>query len=193
MEAKASRNPGAIARRRSSFRELLAGLSPGARSNGNGAVHALSPASIKLDRRLEGTDAVALHRVPLPAGGRIDSLIIGPAGITVVDTSHYGSKVARVSPGGLRIGRRDRTDLIYGVLGQVAELREVLADTRYDDVPVEAAIVLSEVEGVPVIESFKHPRILIWGTGWVAMQASRPGPLSRRKVNNIAAWIRGSN
>jgi hypothetical protein len=97
-----------------------------------------------------------------------------------------------VSPGGLRIGRRDRSDLIYGVLGQVAELREVLADTRYADVPVEAAIVLSEVEGVPVIESFKHPRILIWGTGWVAMQASRPGPLSRRKVSNIAAWI-GSN
>jgi hypothetical protein len=192
MEAKAASNGGAIAHRRSSLWERVAAFT---RSNGNGAsAVSVNDASIKLDRRLEGTDAVAVHGVPLPGGAKVDSLIIGPAGITVVDTGHYGSsRPAKVSPGNLKIGRRSRTDLLYEVLGQVAQVRDVLADTRYAGIPVEAAIVLSEVEGVPVIESLNAPRIMIWGTSWVAMQASRPGPLSRRKVNNIAAWIGGNS
>ena len=191
MEAKAAGNPGAIPQRRGFLRERFRGA---VRNGRNGAAPAISVSgpSAKLERCLQGTGAVALHGVPLPSGSRIDSLIVGPAGMTVVDTSHYTSKRAHVSPRGLRIGRRNRSDLIYGVLGQVAELREIFDDTAYAGVPIEAALVLSDVEGIPVIETFKHPRILIWGTSWVAHQASRPGPLAQRQVDALAAYIAGS-
>jgi nuclease-like protein len=190
MEAKAAGNPGAMVRRRGFLRERLGGAMRAGRDGAAPAV-SVNGAGAKLERCLQGTEAAALHGVPLPDGSRIDSLIVGPAGITVVDTSHYRSKRAHVSPGGLRIGRRNRSDLIYRVLGQVAGLREIFADTPYARVPVEAALVLSDVEGVPAIETFRHPRILIWGTTWVAHQASRPGPLSARQVEALAAYIAG--
>ena len=192
MEAKAAGNPEAIAPRRGSIRERLAAFLPRTKPATNGSVAARVSASdprVRLDRYLQGTDAVALHSLELPGGSELDSVIVGPAGITVVDSRHYDSKRATVSHGGLRIGRRDRSDLIYDVLGQVAELRDLLADTRYAGIPVEAALVLSDVEGVPVIESFKAPRILIWGTRWVALQASRPGPLSPRRIDTLASFL----
>jgi hypothetical protein len=189
MEAKAAGNPGAIAQRRGFLRERLGGVAR-TRRNGAAAARSVNGASVRLERHLQGTDAVALHHVELH-DSRIDSLIVGPAGITVVDTRHYGSKPAKVRPGGLRIGRRSRSDLIHAVLGQVSELREVLADTPYSGVPMEAAIVLSKVDGVPAIETFRHPRILIWGTSWVAHQASRPGPLSPGQIDALAAFLAG--
>jgi hypothetical protein len=191
VEAKASRNTTAIPRHRVGLRERLGGLAGAA--NGNGAAPALDPnhPSAKLDRYLESTSAVALHHLKLPAGSRIDSLIVGPAGITVVDTSHYREKRVCVHPGGvLKAGRRNRSDWVYEALGQVAELRDVLAGTAYEKVPIEAAVVLGEVTGVPVIESFNHPRILTWGTRWVAQEASRPGPIPDRTVASLATLLR---
>jgi hypothetical protein len=189
MEAKASRNTTAIPRRRVGIRERLGGLAGAA----NGTAAALDPnhPSAKLDRYLENTSAVALHRLRLPAGDRVDSLIVGPAGITVVDTSHYRAKRVCVHPNAaIKAGRRNRSDWVYAALDQVTELREVLAGTRYESVPVEAALVLGEVTGVPVIESFSHPRILTWGTRWVAQEASRPGPIPDRVVASLATLLR---
>jgi hypothetical protein len=192
MEAKASRNSGAVARRRVGFRARMAELASGASAVGNGAATTVPAGhpSAKIDRCLEATSAVALHRLSLRDGEQIDSVIVGPAGVTVVDTRHYDSKRATVSPtSGLRIGRRNRTDLIYELLAQVNELRELLSGTPYEGVPIEGAIVLGDVSGVPVIESFNAPRILTWGTRWIAHEASRPGPIPERTIESLAMLL----
>src|SRR6266540_117712 len=188
MEAKASRNLGVIAGRRAGLRERLSGFVPAKRAKGH--VRADDPTT-RLDEYLGGTGAVALHQLRLPNGGGLTHLIVGPAGITVVDSRNYRSGRAKVGHGGLRVGRRNRGDLIQAVLGQVDSVRSVLADTPYTDVPVEAALAWREVEGLPILHTFNTPRVVICGTRKIAREAARPGPLLPRKVDALASYLRG--
>src|SRR5882672_4770881 len=103
MEAKASRNPGMFVARRTGLRERLAAFVPAKRENGNGN-----------------------------GGGELTHLVVGPAGVTVVDSRNYTSGRAKVGHGGLRVGRRNRSDLIQDVLHQVDSVESVLADTPYE-------------------------------------------------------------
>jgi hypothetical protein len=197
MEAKASRNPGAILGRPSGLRERLAALVPAKRENGNGRATIngeISPddPTARLDGYLRDTDAVALHHLRLPnGGGELSHLVIGPAGVTVVDSRNYTSGRAKVGHGGLHVGRRNRSDLVRGVLHQVDSVESVLADTPYDDVRVEAALAWREVEGLPILHTFNAPRVVICGTRKIAHEASRPGPLSSRKVDALASYLAG--
>jgi hypothetical protein len=205
MEAKAAGNPGAFTRRRGSFRERLAAFLPrmepetngrpaGANGRVNGAYHARKGAGAgeRLDSYLRGSNAVALHHLRLPGNAReIDHLLVGPAGVTVVDSRHYLGGKAKYEGGRLRIGNRNRTDLIDEVLGQVDAVRSLLSDTPYADVPVEAAIAVGKVGGVPTVSSAEGRRVIVWGTGLIAREASRPGPLSRRRVDALASQLAG--
>jgi hypothetical protein len=180
MEAKASRNPG-----------VIAGFVPAKRASGNGKVRADDPAA-RIDEYLRDSDAVALHGLRLPnGGGKLSHLVIGPSGITVIDSRNYRSKRAKVGHGGLRVGRRNRSDLVHDVLGQVDGVQEALADTPYGDVPVEAALAWREVEGLPILHTFNAPRVMVCGTRKIAKEASRPGPLSLRKVDALASFLEG--
>jgi hypothetical protein len=196
MEAKASRNPGVIGGRRTGLRERLSAFVPARRENGNG--HAsnghVSPddPTARLDEYLSDTDAVALHRLRLPnGGGELTHLVVGPAGVTVVDSRNYRSGRAKVGHGGLRVGRRNRSDLIKEVLGQVDSVESLLNDTPYEDVHVEAALAWREVEGLPILHTFNAPRVLVCGTRKIAREAARPGPLTPRKVDALASYLRG--
>jgi hypothetical protein len=180
MEAKANRNPG-----------VIAGFVPAKRAGGNGKVRADDPAA-RLDDYLRGTDAVALHGLRLPnGGGERSHLVVGPAGVTLIDSRNYRSKRAKVGHGGLRVGRRNRSDLVHDVLHQVGDVQEALADTPYSDVPVEAALAWREVEGLPILHTFNAPRVLVCGTRKIAREASRPGPLSPRRVDALASYLEG--
>jgi hypothetical protein len=195
MEAKASRNPGLFVGRRTGLRERLAAFVPAKRENGNGAANGhVSPddPTGRLDGYLSDTDAVALHHLRLPnGGGELTHLVVGPAGVTVVDSRNYTSGRAKVGHGGLRVGRRNRSDLIQDVLHQVETLQSVLADTPYEDVHVEAALAWREVEGLPILHTFNAPRVVICGTRKIAREASRPGPLTSRKVDALASYLEG--
>jgi hypothetical protein len=196
MEAKASRNPRAVSQRRSGLRERLAGFVPRVESerngHGSGAVDG-SDATTRLERYLSGSKAHVLHhcRVPGKRRGEINHLVVGPAGVTVVDSRHYNGKKARLEDGTLRVGKRNRTDLIKRVLDQVAAVRRLLADTPYSDVPVEAALAWKKVDGVPIIQYVDGPRLVVCGTRRIAGEASRPGPLDPRKVDALASFLAG--
>ena len=175
------------------LRERLAGLvsTRDSRSrNGVATRRRKDEPTLRLDRYLSDSRARVLHHCRLPGRrGEIGHIIIGPAGVTVVDSSHYGDGRAKVGRGTLKIGRRKRSDLVEAVLDQARGVRELLADTPYSEVDVEGAIALREVEGLPTLHSFNAPRVMVCGTRKIAGEASRRGPLSTRRVNALASFL----
>ena len=161
------------------------------RAHTNGRVHG-DDAGARLEGYLKGSQATVLHHLQLPGKrGEIDHLVVGPAGVIIVDGRYYRSGKAKFEKGQLRIGRRNRTAAIKNVLDQAAAVRDLLADTRYSDVRVDAAIAVGQAGGIPTIGTGDGRRVIIWGTGLIAREASRPGPLSRRRVSNLATRLAG--
>ncbi len=184
MEATTAFNPNAVAHRRVGLRERLAAFLPGMDEVG-------SDAGVRLERYLRGSDAIVLHRCRVPGKrGKISHVVVGPAGITVVDSRNYNGRRATVRGGQLRVGNRDRVDLIDGVLDNAARVQSLLADSPYAGVDVNAALAWGSVEGSRSIESVDG-RVTVWGTGRIAGEASRPGPLSSREVEALASYLAG--
>jgi hypothetical protein len=149
-------------------------------------------AGSRLQHYLRGTDAVVLHQRRLPGKLRkINHIVVGPAGITVVDSRHYRCQKARFKGGQLCVGKRDRTNLVDRVLDQAAALRDLLGGTPYAGVNVEAALALGNVRGEPVVTTWDGRSLIVWGTGVIAEAASRPGPLSTDEVNGLASYLAG--
>lgn len=179
---------------RSSLRTRLAGLLPARSANGNGAGRTAPRPADDLDARfdesLAGTKTVVLHHREIPGDPEeVSHVIIAPSGITLVDSSNYTSGRARVGHGGIHVGRRNRSDLIDRILDQVDGLYDLLADTPYADVPIEAALAWRQVEGLPILHSFNAPRVLVCGVQKITREAARPGPLSTRRVNALGAFL----
>jgi hypothetical protein len=176
------------------FRGRLSGLSLGGSRNGQrSASRKKSEPTARLDHYLSDSSARVLHHRRVDGEPvEIDHVIVGPAGITVVDSRHYDEGRARVERGVLRVGRRKRLDQVEEVLAQVRVVRELLADTSYVDVDVEAALAYRDVHGLPTLHGFNAPRIMICGTRRIAREASRPGPLSKRRVGALVAYLERS-
>ena len=146
----------------------------------------------RLEHYLRGSGALLLRLRRLPRKLRkINHIVVGPAGITVVDSRHYRCRKARFKGGQLCIGKRDRTDLVDRVLDQAAAVRELLGGTPYAGVNVEAALALGNVRGEPVVKTWDGRSLIVWGTGRIAEEASRPGPLSADEVNGLASYLAG--
>lgn len=152
----------------------------------------LDEAGARLERHLVRSEAVVLHHRVLPrGGGEIDHLIVGPRGVMVVDSSQYDAPKARVGRGGLRVGRRNRTDLIAAALERCYEVSELLAGTGYGDVRVEVALAWRNVEGLPILHAFDGPQILVCGTRKIASEVSRQPSLATPRVRALAAYLDG--
>jgi hypothetical protein len=149
-------------------------------------------AGSRLEHYLRGSDALLFHQRRLPGKLRkINHIVVGPAGITVIDSRHYRCRKARFNGGQLWIGKRDRTGLVDRVLDQAAAVRELLGGTRYAGMKVEAALALGNVRGQPVVTTRDGRSLIVWGTGVIAETASRPGPLSADEVNGLACYLAG--
>ena len=94
---------------------------------------------VKLARKLEKWTAehgvVLLHDRRMSASrGNIDHIAIGPAGVTVIDAKRYRGRIAVEHRGGLlrartehlRVGGREQTKLVDGVLAQAEAVRQLL-------------------------------------------------------------------
>jgi hypothetical protein len=153
----------------------------------------LDDAGARLEHYLSGSNSVVLHRRRLPGRKRrISHLVIGPAGITVVDSRHYKARRANLEDGTIRVGVRRRADLINGVVAQVEAVHHLLTDTPFSNVPVEAALARRKVRGVPILQTVNGPRVIVCGTRRIAGEASRPGPLSASQVKALAAYLDGA-
>jgi hypothetical protein len=182
-----------VAEQRSSLWWRLTALGTRSRNGAaNGRVK-LDLAGAKLEHYLRGSDVALLHHRRVAGSRReISHLVIGPAGVTVIDSRHYGGRRARLEDGSIRVGLRNREDLVDAVIAQVAAVRKLLADTPYANTPIEAALARRKVEGVPILQRVDAPRIVVCGTRRIAGEASRPGPLPASQVKALAAYLDGA-
>jgi len=147
-------------------------------------------ATARIDRYLSDSKALALHRRRLPGIRRdVSHLVVGPAGVTVVDSHGYVTSPIKFDWGDLRGSARRRSKRLKAVLSQVEAVRELLADTPYAKVPIEAAIVQRKVTGARVLQGLNTPRIIVCGPRTIAHEASRKGPLSATRVRALAAYL----
>ncbi len=120
-----------------------------------------------------GIEVLHDRRVP-GSKANIDHIVVGPAGVFVVDAKKYEGSIEVVDKGSCRrtdwrlyVAGRDRTKLVDGVLGQVDVVRSVLGD-EFASVPVTGVLCFIEadwgwlmrtkqIEGVTVLWPLKLP------------------------------------
>ena len=102
---------------------------------------------------------------------------------------NYNGRRATVRSGQLLVGNRDRADLVEGVLDHAARVRDLLAETPYADVtsmPPSLGAAWGRARSVQLVDG---PRVTVWGTGRIAGEAARPGPLSSaRSSRSRRSW-----
>jgi hypothetical protein len=145
--------------------------------------------------------ALALERRLMPQGrGAIDALLVGPAGVTVVETLVLDRcpRIARMAggfaePAGDRLiaGGRDHTGAVRAVERRALAVTRALAvDGRADRVPaVRGALCVPEGLALVAFAELRLHDVLIDGPQTVAFLASRPGPLSAAQVRTLAARL----
>lgn len=147
-----------------------------------------------LTRLLDGSDVHLLHdrRAPGRIRANIDHVAVGPGGITVIDAKALAGKV-RVDvvdgPFGqsqrLRVGGRERTQLVYSVRGQAESVRALLAHHRIESGGVRCALCFANTDGLPWFRRLQIEDVLIDGPRRVAKLARRDGPLRKQEVKAI--------
>jgi len=148
-----------------------------------------SQPAARLEHYLGRSKVAVLHDRILPADqSEISHLIVGPAGITIIDSRRYRGRRMRLRDGTVRVGWRNRGDLIDRLVAQVDAVRELLSGTPYGDVRVEAALASRKVEGAPIVPN-RASRIMVCGTRRIAGEATRPGPLAPGRVSALAAFL----
>lgn len=145
--------------------------------------------------------AIALEARLMPQGrGCIDVLLVGPAGVTVVDAVllNHAPRLARM-PGGfaepagdrLLAGGRDHTGAVRAVERQVLAVSRALSGHGHaHELPsVRGALCVPEGLSLTAFAELRVHDVLIDGPQTVAFLAARPGPLGREQVARVAARL----
>jgi hypothetical protein len=140
----------------------------------------------RLDK-LRSTGVLTLHDRRVP-GRRtnIDHIAVSPVGVFVIDTKNVAGKVSPTRSG-LRVAGRRRDEMVTGVQGQVAVVREALGDEL---------IVLDAVRGVLCLTRAELPwlrpspgGIALLNPRGLSRTLRRPGPLSPEQVQHVARLL----
>jgi hypothetical protein len=143
----------------------------------------------RIDRYLDESKAVVLHHRHLADGSEISHLIVGPCGVTVVDSGGYTGSSSRLDRDILGSSVKRRSALVRSVLAQVDSIRDLLADTPYAKVPIEAALARRKVVGARVLQGLNTPRVIVCGARTIVGEATRKGPVTPRRVKSLAAYL----
>jgi hypothetical protein len=123
--------------------------------------------------RAEGMAVLHDRRIP-GSKANIDHIVIGPAGVFIVDPKNYRGRVEQRDVGGLfrtdlrlYVGGRDKTKLVKGMDRQVAAVRAALAqDERWSDVPLTPVLLFMSPENWSLL-NFRPLRFgeiyVLWG------------------------------
>jgi Nuclease-related domain len=154
----------------------------------------------RLAKHLEGRGVRLLHdrRVRGHGHANIDHILIGPAGVMVVDTKAVRGRVQVEQRGGLfsrrlvlLIGGRDCTPLIEGLEKQMGYVRAVLQMTDFAEVEIRGALCFPNPDGLPALRSLKIGDVLISGPKPVAKQARRAGPMVSDQIDRLWRHLDG--
>ncbi len=193
MEANTTHTPSVSRGRlsgRTGLRGRLATLVAPRRNGAGSSNRKADQVTVRLDRSLRDSAAVVLHHRRLPgSSSEISHLVVGPAGVTVVDSRRYRVSGVKLDARGARRAARARSDLAKHVLEQAQGIRELLGDTQYAAVPIDAAVARSKVQGPRVLQSLNGPRVIVSGVRTIATEASRDGDLDARRVKSLAQFL----
>ncbi len=144
----------------------------------------------RIDRYLDESKAAVLHHRHVPGNGsEISHLIVGPSGVTVVDSSGYTGSSSKLERDVLGSSAKRRSALVKPVLAQVDSIRELLADTPHANVTIEAALARRKVVGARVLQGLNTPRVIVCGARTIVGEASRQGPVTPRRVKSLTAYL----
>ena len=115
----------------------------------------------------------------------IDHVVIGPAGVTIVDAKAWSGRVS-VGNGTLWQGRRPRGREVDGMREQVHRICAALALRGRDDVPVRSALCfVNENTGIADRPMQMLAGVALGGVRAVIAYAAADGPLSPADVGEI--------
>ena len=128
-------------------------------------------------------DLGVLHDLTLPGGkANIDHLVIGPAGVAVVDAKAWSGRV-QVQPTMLWQGRRPRRNHVEGVDEQVVRVRDALDKAGLAHVPVDGLLCMVNANrGVPPRGITRCLDVGVGTIPSVRMHVSRPGELDLPQI-----------
>jgi len=109
--------------------------------------------------RLRDEGFAVLHDRSIPGSkANIDHIVIGPAGVFLVDPKNYRGRVEQRAVGGwfnseqrLYVNRRNQTTLIGKAVKQANTVREALASTPWADAPIIPTICFMQAENWPLL------------------------------------------
>lgn len=153
------------------------------------------------DRLTElGGSVIALHDRRLPGTrANIDHVIVGPAGVYVIDAKRYrNAKVAVRKSGGLftlvrqqlMIAGRDKTTLAAAMSWQVAAVRTALAGSEFADVPIIAALCFIDAD-LLLLGSSEVGDVRVLGIRGTAKLVTRAGSLDSTARDRLARRLAG--
>jgi hypothetical protein len=140
----------------------------------------------RLDRlRVAGVLTLHDRRVP---GRRtnIDHIAVSPSGIYVIDTKNHAGKVSATRHG-LRVAGRQSDRMLTGVQGQVAVVREALADQVLPAVDIRGVLCFTRAE-LPWFHPSPKGIVLLSPRG-LSRAVRRSGPLTSDQVHHLATLL----
>jgi hypothetical protein len=150
----------------------------------------------RLEKHLSGHGCIVLHdrRIPGHGAANIDHVVIGPGGVTVVDTKRSAGRVRVQTRGGLFSRRpallvdgHDRSHLVAAVRREVAYVSGAL-DRAGLSVDVRGTLCFTVAEGLPWGRQWMDG-ILVDGPRRVARLARRRGRLDDTGVELVARAV----
>lgn len=147
----------------------------------------------RLDRATaSGVRILHDRRVPR-SRANIDHLVVGPAGVFVIDAKRYKGRPSRRVEGGLfrprveklMVGSRNCSALLAGVHKQVDLVGAALDDAGLDDVPVNGVLCFVQADWPLIGGAFEIERLhVLWPRRAVSLVQS-PGPLDAESIDRI--------
>jgi hypothetical protein len=146
-----------------------------------------------------GDTIIALHDRQVPKSrANLDHVVVGPAGVYVVDAKRYkNAKIAVRRSGGfltpartqLMVSGRDKTKLVEAMAWQVAAVRAALAaSAEFADTPVIAALCFLDAE-FPFFGTIEIGNVRVRGLGGTAKLVSTAGPCDLAARDRLARHL----
>jgi len=148
----------------------------------------------QLAKHLRRSDAILIHdrRIPGRGGANIDHLILGPAGITVIDTkSTHRNVELTITPFYrrelLRVNGRDRTHQLDALERQIQVVSRVLDNAGASEVAVTGAVCYPFMRRRWLHNSrARGGAIIVDQPRQIAKLARRAGPLMPSEISQLA-------
>lgn len=146
-----------------------------------------------------GDSVIALHDRHVPKSrANIDHIVIGPAGVYVIDAKRYtNAKITVRRSGGflnpartqLMVAGRDKTKLIEAMDWQITAVRTALRDSaEFADVPITAALCFIDAT-FPPFGTININDVHVRGLGGMAKLISAAGPLEAPARTQLARHL----